>query len=173
MNTYGRIPNWGIVSEPCDLQHRLKTRSSGMTTSFCDRPGRSMGRFSRAFSLSQNRYEKDWYERAFLWCSNYPRRLRPNGSSYRSQIHKRPNHGSRNDEPECAIPIACQSFCRRNDSVDAMTGTKDTAAMVSSQTAESRLMVYKSLPNSIDKYELVLDNAEHSAFWRKSLARRQ
>lgn len=50
-----------------------------------------------------------------------------------------------------------------------MTGTNDTAAIVSEQTVESRLEVYKSLPNTIDKFELVLDKAEHSAFGDRPL----
>lgn len=44
-----------------------------------------------------------------------------------------------------------------------MTGTKDTAP-VGDQTVESRLKVFPSLPSSIDRYELVLDGAEHSVF---------
>ncbi len=44
-----------------------------------------------------------------------------------------------------------------------MTGTRDVAA-VGHGTAESRRQVYPSLPNTIDKYELVLFDAEHSAF---------
>jgi predicted dienelactone hydrolase len=44
-----------------------------------------------------------------------------------------------------------------------MTGTKDVAP-IGGQTVEDRLAVYPSLPKVIDKYELVLDGAEHSAF---------
>jgi len=44
-----------------------------------------------------------------------------------------------------------------------MTGTKD-GAPVGHQTVESRLAVYPHLPASIAKYEVVLHNAEHSAF---------
>jgi predicted dienelactone hydrolase len=67
---------------------------------------------------------------------------------------------------------------RRGDSVTAfgsvsipwmlMTGTKDTAP-IGDQTVESRLDVYPHLPASIDKYELVLHNAEHSAFTDRAL----
>ena len=49
-----------------------------------------------------------------------------------------------------------------------MTGTKDTAA-IGDQTVESRLAVFPSLPDSIDRYELVLHNAEHSAFSDRAL----
>ena len=49
-----------------------------------------------------------------------------------------------------------------------MTGTKDTAP-IGGQTVESRLAVYPHLPASIDKYELVLHNAEHSAFTDRAL----
>jgi len=49
-----------------------------------------------------------------------------------------------------------------------MTGTKDTAP-IGGQTVESRLAVYPQLPSTIDKYELVLYNAEHSAFTDRAL----
>jgi len=49
-----------------------------------------------------------------------------------------------------------------------MTGTKDTSP-IGGQTVESRLAVYPHLPASIDKYELVLHNAEHSAFADRAL----
>jgi predicted dienelactone hydrolase len=49
-----------------------------------------------------------------------------------------------------------------------MTGTKDTAA-IGDQTVESRLAVYPQLPATIEKYELVLHNAEHSAFTDRGL----
>lgn len=49
-----------------------------------------------------------------------------------------------------------------------MTGTKDTSP-IGGQTVESRLDVYPNLPKTIDKYELVLDNAEHSAFSGRAL----
>ncbi|MCC9600264.1 dienelactone hydrolase [Stieleria sp. JC731] len=44
-----------------------------------------------------------------------------------------------------------------------MTGTKDTSP-VNDTTPEDRRQVYPALPNTIDKYELVLHDAEHSAF---------
>ena len=44
-----------------------------------------------------------------------------------------------------------------------MTGTNDVAA-IGGQSVESRLEVYPNLPKSIDKFELVLKDAEHSAF---------
>ena len=49
-----------------------------------------------------------------------------------------------------------------------MTGTKDTAP-IGDQTVESRLAVYPHLPAAIDRYELVLHNAEHSAFTDRGL----
>ena len=49
-----------------------------------------------------------------------------------------------------------------------MTGTKDTSP-IGGQTVESRLEVYPNLPKTIDKYELVLDGAEHSAFSGRAL----
>jgi predicted dienelactone hydrolase len=49
-----------------------------------------------------------------------------------------------------------------------MTGTKDIAA-IGGQTMESRLAVYPNLPKSIARYELVLYNAEHSAFTDRPL----
>ena len=49
-----------------------------------------------------------------------------------------------------------------------MTGTKDTA-LVGHADVASRLAVYPHLPATIDKYELVLDNAEHSAFTERRL----
>jgi predicted dienelactone hydrolase len=48
-----------------------------------------------------------------------------------------------------------------------MTGTKDTAP-IGDQTVESRLLVFPALPAG-DKYELVLDDAEHSAFGDRPL----
>jgi predicted dienelactone hydrolase len=48
-----------------------------------------------------------------------------------------------------------------------MTGTKDTAP-IGGQTVESRLAVFPALPPG-DKYELVLHNAEHSAFTARAL----
>jgi predicted dienelactone hydrolase len=49
-----------------------------------------------------------------------------------------------------------------------MTGTKDTSP-IGGQTVESRMAVYPRLPDGIDKYELVLHNAEHSAFTDRAL----
>ena len=48
-----------------------------------------------------------------------------------------------------------------------MTGTRDTA-LIGDATVESRLAVYPALPPG-DKYELVLDRAEHSAFTDRAL----
>lgn len=48
-----------------------------------------------------------------------------------------------------------------------MTGTKDES-IIGDQTAESRRAVFPALPPG-DKYELVLDNAEHSAFTDRPL----
>lgn len=48
-----------------------------------------------------------------------------------------------------------------------MTGTKDTA-VIGDTTVESRLAVFPALPPG-SKYELVLDNAEHSAFTDRAL----
>ena len=49
-----------------------------------------------------------------------------------------------------------------------MTGTKDVAA-IGGQSVESRLEVYPNLPKAIDKFELVLNDAEHSAFTDRRL----
>ena len=49
-----------------------------------------------------------------------------------------------------------------------MTGTKDVAPIGDADVA-SRLSVYPHLPSEIDKYELVLYNAEHSAFTDRAL----
>lgn len=49
-----------------------------------------------------------------------------------------------------------------------MTGTKDIAA-ISNTDLPSRLAVYPALPATIDRYELVLHNAEHSAFSDRGL----
>lgn len=49
-----------------------------------------------------------------------------------------------------------------------MTGTKDTAA-IGGQTVETRQQVYPALPKTIDKYQLVLYKAEHSAFTDRAL----
>ncbi len=45
----------------------------------------------------------------------------------------------------------------------AMTGTDDVSP-INDTTVEDRLRVYPSLPSTIDRYQLVLDGAEHSAF---------
>ncbi len=49
-----------------------------------------------------------------------------------------------------------------------MTGTKDVAA-IGGQSVESRLEVFPNLPKSIDRFELVLKDAEHSVFTDRSL----
>lgn len=49
-----------------------------------------------------------------------------------------------------------------------MTGTKDVAPIGDADVA-ARLNVYPHLPDTICKYELVLDNAEHSAFGDRAL----
>jgi predicted dienelactone hydrolase len=49
-----------------------------------------------------------------------------------------------------------------------MTGTKDKSP-VGGQTVESRLAVYPLLSASINKYQLVLNDAEHSAFSDRAL----
>lgn len=49
-----------------------------------------------------------------------------------------------------------------------MTGTKDVSP-IGGQTLESRLEVYPSLPKTIAKYQLVLNDAEHSAFTERAL----
>ena len=50
-----------------------------------------------------------------------------------------------------------------------MTGTKDLSP-IGNATLESRLAVFPALPKG-DKYELVLHNAEHSAFSERRLPR--
>jgi predicted dienelactone hydrolase len=52
-----------------------------------------------------------------------------------------------------------------------MTGTKDTSPINNTSVADRR-QVYPALPITIDKYELVLHDAEHSAFSDHSLRRR-
>lgn len=49
-----------------------------------------------------------------------------------------------------------------------MTGTEDTAP-IGNQDPASRLAVYPALPATIDRYELVLFGAEHSAFTERAL----
>jgi dienelactone hydrolase len=48
-----------------------------------------------------------------------------------------------------------------------MTGTRDAAAIGAS--VDERLKVYPALPDTIDKYELVLFDAEHYAFTERAL----
>ncbi|QDU83187.1 Alpha/beta hydrolase family protein [Planctomycetes bacterium Pla163] len=49
-----------------------------------------------------------------------------------------------------------------------MTGTHD-AGVIGDQTPQTRREVYPYLPATIDRYELVLDGAEHSAFGERGL----
>jgi predicted dienelactone hydrolase len=49
-----------------------------------------------------------------------------------------------------------------------MTGTEDTSP-IGDQDVASRLAVYPALPATIDRYLLVLDGAEHSAFTERAL----
>ena len=49
-----------------------------------------------------------------------------------------------------------------------MTGTADTSP-INDTTVEDRLRVWPSLPATIDRYELVLHDAEHSAFTERGL----
>lgn len=49
-----------------------------------------------------------------------------------------------------------------------MTGTHDTSR-INNTTAESRLKVFASLPQTVERYELVLHDAEHSAFSDRQL----
>lgn len=49
-----------------------------------------------------------------------------------------------------------------------MTGTEDVSAIRETDVA-TRLLVYPALPATIDRYELVLDGAEHSAFTERGL----
>ena len=82
--------------------------------------------------------------------------------------------GARFTDPRIDAAIAFSpSSPRRGDPAKAfstvkipwmlMTGTKDTAPIGNSDVP-SRLAVYPNLPQSIDKYELVLHDAVHSAF---------
>ena len=50
-----------------------------------------------------------------------------------------------------------------------MTGTHDTAVIAAEQTPATRREVYRALPANGFAYELVLDQAEHSAFTDRSL----
>ena len=49
-----------------------------------------------------------------------------------------------------------------------MTGTKDDSP-IGNQSPEDRLAVYPALPATIDRYELVLHDALHSAFSERAL----
>jgi predicted dienelactone hydrolase len=49
-----------------------------------------------------------------------------------------------------------------------MTGTADTSP-IGDQDVASRLAVYPALPATIDRYELVLDGGQHSAFTERGL----
>ena len=50
-----------------------------------------------------------------------------------------------------------------------MTGTHDTAVISTEQTPATRREVYRALPANGSAYELVLDQAEHSAFTDRTL----
>lgn len=50
-----------------------------------------------------------------------------------------------------------------------MTGTRDVSP-IGDQTAEDRLAVYPALPTTIDRYELVLRDADHGVFGERALA---
>lgn len=49
-----------------------------------------------------------------------------------------------------------------------MTGTEDEA-LIGDQDVESRLKVYPNLPATIDRYELVFEGGQHSAFSERAL----
>lgn len=87
--------------------------------------------------------------------------------------------GQRFTDPRIRAAIAFSpSSPRRGDPATAfgsvtipwmlMTGTNDTSPIGNADVA-SRLNVYPHLPTTIDKYELVLHNAEHSAFADRAL----
>ncbi len=87
--------------------------------------------------------------------------------------------GPRLTEPRIKAAVAFSpSSPRRGDPATAfgsvkipwmlMTGTKDVALIGDADLA-SRLAVYPNLPDTIDRYELVLHNAEHSAFTDRRL----
>ena len=61
-----------------------------------------------------------------------------------------------------------QAFSRVSVPWLLMTGTKDNSP-IGGQGVESRLAVYPNLPAGIDRYELVLKDAEHSAFTDRPL----
>ena len=90
-----------------------------------------------------------------------------------------PFGGQRYTDPRIRAAIALSpSSPRRGDPATAfgavkipwllMTGTLDTALIGDADVA-SRLRVYPNLPATIDKYELVLNGAEHSAFTDRAL----
>lgn len=80
---------------------------------------------------------------------------------------------TRYTDPRIKAAIAFSPSSGRGDSERAfasvkvpwmlMTGTRDTSP-IGGQTVASRRAVYPGLPRRIDKYELVLHDAEHSAF---------
>lgn len=87
--------------------------------------------------------------------------------------------GPRLTDPRISAAIAFSpSSPRRGDPATAfgsvkipwmlMTGTKDVA-MIGDADLQSRLNVYPNLPDTIDRFELVLHNAEHSAFTDRRL----
>jgi predicted dienelactone hydrolase len=86
--------------------------------------------------------------------------------------------GGRFNDPRIRAALAMSPSMPRRGSVDdafgavkipwlLMTGTRDTAP-IGGQTVASRLAVFPSLRRG-DKYELVLDGAEHSAFSDRAL----
>ncbi|WP_459557347.1 alpha/beta hydrolase family protein [Lacunimicrobium album] len=60
------------------------------------------------------------------------------------------------------------SFSKMDRPMLLMTGTEDESP-IGGQTAESRRKVYPALPNTIDRYELVLDGGQHSAFSEREI----
>ena len=83
-----------------------------------------------------------------------------NDKRIKAAIAMSPSEASKGNKPETA-------FGKVNIPWMLMTGSKDVAP-VGNQTAESRLQVFPFLPAG-DKYELVLFNAEHSAFTDRTL----
>jgi hypothetical protein len=73
-----------------------------------------------------------------------------------------------------AALILSPSLPRRGDAKQAfakveipwmlMTGTKDDSPINDSVTPESRMAVFPTLPDTIDRYQLVLHNGQHYAF---------
>ncbi|MEM8669047.1 MAG: dienelactone hydrolase [Planctomycetota bacterium] len=53
-----------------------------------------------------------------------------------------------------------------------MTGTQDTSP-INDTTVDDRRQVYPALPNTVDKYELVLHDAQHHAFGEDQQGRRR